>query len=176
MGQFSWMFADTDNKQALCEDHEGYVYLPTGRYYHERCYGGYGRFDGNDVYDLVADWNREFLSRNPEYIVPQHGRRILDDGSIVDAVERRVDSFPWYKAYADLSLSREDVVKESGIYEYRHIGIDIACYDDQNAKLPFPIKICKFPPAVVGNYFLLPASEGDPNQGWGEPEEEEYDA
>ena len=168
MGQFSWMYADTNNEKALLEGGTAYVPLPNGETIEESCYDGYGRFGGQDIYDLVADWNREYLARHPEFEIPgEFGREPL-----------RVDRYGWYKHYADLSLSREEVVKRAGLYEYRHIGIDIACYDDQNNALPFPIKICKNKPAP-GAYNRLPISWGDPNQGWGDPDDEggedEYD-
>lgn len=177
MGQFSWMFADTDNKQALCEGHPAYVALPFGGSLYEESYDGYGRFAGHDIYDLVADWNREFLSKNPDYLIPSHSGYWKNDDEWVAIPPRPVRTSSWYPAYADLSLTPEQVVEKSGLYEYRHIGIDIACYDDQNKKLPFPIKICKDRP-YPGDYFFLPPSNGDPNQGWGEPDdndEEEYE-
>ena len=45
----------------------------------------------------------------------------------------------------------------------RHAGIDIACYDRDNAKLAFPIKITHDPNAV---YEECEYSLSDPNQGW----------
>lgn len=48
--------------------------------------------------------------------------------------------------------------------EDRHVGIDIACYDEQNRRLRYPIKITHDPNAV---YEGCRASDGDPNQGWG---------
>ena len=162
MGQFSWMYADTDNKEALLEGGAAYVPLPNGETIEEHDYDGYGRFGGNDIYDLVADWNREYLAKHPEFIIPGEcgGQQV------------RVDKHGWYKHYSDLTLSRDQVVKRSGIYEYRHIGIDIACYDDQNNALPFPIKICKYKPSP-GAYNRLPISWTDPNQGWGEPDDDD---
>jgi len=172
MGQFSWMFADTDNEEALNEGHSGYLATPTGPSIFEPCYDGYGRFNGEDAYDLVADWNRSFLAKNPDYLVPQHGSWLKADGTWEKAEALPVSEFKWYKAYANLSLNREEVVKEADLYEYRYIGIDIACYDDQNAKLPFPIKVCKDPANAI-QYYQLPASENDPNQGWGSELDEE---
>lgn len=171
MGQFSWMFADTQNEEALCLDHICYVPMPNSEFLFEPGYEGYGEFGGHDIYDLVADWNREFLSRNPEYLIPGHGSYLKDDGTIVELKPKRVDEYKWYPAYSDLTLSREQVAEKSGIPEYRWIGIAIACGDDRNRKLPFPIKICQRPPHR-DSYFQLPASDNDPNQGWGE---DEYD-
>ena len=45
----------------------------------------------------------------------------------------------------------------------RYIGIKIACYDEQNASLRYPIKITHDPNAV---YEDCEPSPGDPNQGW----------
>ncbi len=45
----------------------------------------------------------------------------------------------------------------------RYVGIDIACYDEQNASLKFPIKITHDPQAV---YEWCAPSRSDPNQGW----------
>ena len=47
--------------------------------------------------------------------------------------------------------------------EDRHIGIDIACYDEQNARLRYPIKITHDPEAVYEN---CEPSPSDPDQGW----------
>ena len=162
MGQFSWMFADKNNKQALNEGCPAYVALPDGGYIYEPCYDGYGNFGGKDIYDLVADWNREYLAKHPEHDVGSH-----------DMYGREI-AFPvcrhsWYWKYADLKLTPEEVVKQADLYEYRGIGIDIACYDKQNAALPFPIKICRDKPEP-GDYEKLPPSESDPNQGWGTPD------
>ena len=161
MGQFSWMYADTNNEEALLEGGTAYVPLPNGETIEEHDYDGYGHFGGHDIYDLVADWNREYLSRHPEFEIPIPG-----GGSF------RIDRHRWYRYYSDLTLSRYEVVKRAGMYEYRHIGIDIACYDEQNNALPFPIKICKNKP-VPGAYNRLPISWSDPNQGWGDPEDED---
>lgn len=52
----------------------------------------------------------------------------------------------------------------------RYVGIDIACYDEQNAALKYPIKITHDPDAV---YEDCASSPGDPNQGWLCDEEED---
>ena len=41
------------------------------------------------------------------------------------------------------------------------IGVNIACYDEQNADLPYPIKIAE----KAALYEMQPASKKDPNQG-----------
>jgi DNA gyrase subunit A len=53
----------------------------------------------------------------------------------------------------------------------RCIGIDIACYDEQNFTIPYPIKITHDANAV---YEECTPSKSDPNQGWGY-EDDDYD-
>lgn len=159
MGYFSWLFCDRGNKENLRIDRLGHILCPDDTFIDEPEYEGYGEFNGVDAYDLVADWNRKHLAEHPEYMVPQPCGRPT----------RPVSSYPWYAAYSDLTLSHEQVVdrvmKTTGekFFEYRFIGIDIACYDEQNAALPFPLKITK---AKRGRHYAdLPASKGDPEQG-----------
>lgn len=53
----------------------------------------------------------------------------------------------------------------------RLVGICLACYDEDNVRLPYPIKITKEP----YEYGSVGASEADPNQGWVyEDEEDEW--
>ena len=49
----------------------------------------------------------------------------------------------------------------------RKIGISIACYDEQNAALKYPIKIARLKNSV---YEECSPSDSDPNQGWREEE------
>ena len=44
----------------------------------------------------------------------------------------------------------------------RYIGIDIACYDEQNKSIPYPIKIT----TKEMDYDSVEPSLSDPNQGW----------
>lgn len=54
----------------------------------------------------------------------------------------------------------------------RFVGIQIACYDEQNEKLRYPIKITHDPNAV---YEDCKPSPNDPHQGWAvEDYDEEY--
>lgn len=73
----------------------------------------------------------------------------------------------WHKALDRLSdfeneVSDEVMKEEYGEWYLRSIGIDIACYDVDNKKLKYPIKITD----KILDYDDVPASESDPNQGW----------
>lgn len=153
MGQFSWLDCVTEEQIIDNKVKDVYVLVPKefhkeyGERIKEYCYDGYGNFGGYDIYDLVADWNREYLSKHPEH----------------EATDTKVSEKKWYKAYADLSKSREEVAEKALCKEWRSIGIDIACYDEDNAKLPYPIKITYNDNAI---YEDCEPSLGDPNQGW----------
>ena len=67
------------------------------------------------------------------------------------------------KEMMDKIAADEEAKKDLIFAELRCIGISIACYDDQNAALPYPIKIVRNGRA---KYNEVPASNGDPNQGF----------
>ena len=171
MGCFSWLFADTDNTQNLRIDRAGYIACPDGTFIHEQCYEGYGEFNGQDVYELVVRWNRAFIAENPDFLLP-HIHRFYN-GSVKQC---RLKDFRWYPVIADLSIPFEQLrdaldkhLRETvSLYrpysaELRGVGIDIACYNEDNAVLPYPIKITRKMRGV--HYKDLPASKRDPEQG-----------
>lgn len=173
MGYFSWMFADLDNQEAMKIGCTGYLVCPNSdTYATDGGYAGFGCFgyaDHNDAFEEVANWNRQVLSMHPEYVVPQHGM-ILDkeSGKYVPAAPMKISEFDWWPFYSDLSMSPADIqanMRElnGSPWEYRIIGIDLAAYDDQNASLPYPIKIASQPNV---HYAHLAPSKVDPNQGF----------
>ena len=141
MGCFSWKFADTDNQQRLRIGHRGYLALPDGNFLCADSYEGYGEFDGRDVYELVVWWNREYIAKNPDAEVKAYSITLHD--------------------YAPKKL--KELGPHSLFYvELRGVGIDIACDDQNNAALPFPIKVTK---TTKKRYWELPPSRRDPDQG-----------
>ena len=158
MGQFSWLDCK-DNTQILDDvTRDVFVLVPAefgGGHIKETCYDGYGHFGGLDIYDLVAEWNREDIASNPKH--KYYGVDSLKD----ETKYHTVDGFEWFEAYSDLSLTADDV--EDMGFEWRCIGIDLACYDVDNAGLKYPIKITHDAAAV---YEDCQPSKGDPNQGW----------
>lgn len=159
MGQFSWLDCITGEQVVDNRTRDVYVLVPKefrdeyGIRIKETCYDGYGNFGGHDIYDLVADWNRKALSENPDTFLEHRGCK--------------VSGLSWYEAYADLNNSKAEVINhiqnEMFHPEWRFIGIELACYDEDNASLPYPIKITHDPNAVYEN---CEPSNGDPNQGW----------
>ena len=148
MGQFSWIYSDTnkqliDNKRA-----DTYLLVPKpfqekyGKAIYENCYDGYGRFGRYDVYDLIPEWNKEMI---PEII-------------------RRIKAGNW-----KCSTNENDIKNLQNYYEgkpitceLRWLGIVMACYDEDNFALEYPIKIT----TKEMEYENAKPSESDPNQGW----------
>ena len=148
MGQFSWIYSDTC-KQLLDDVHaDTYLLVPKpfqekyGKAIYEDCYDGYGRFGGHDVYDLIPEWNKEMI---PEII-------------------QKIKNGNWV-----CSVSERDIMNLQAYYEGKEIecelsflGIIMACYDEDNAALKYPIKIT----TKMMEYDEVAPSLGDPNQGW----------
>lgn len=153
MGQFSWLDCRTDEQVLDCANYglkrDVYVLVPEefgGGHIKETCYDGYGNFGGHDIYDLVADWNQKYLDF------------VKRDDWDCDWVNG--DDFKNYAAGKPYDC------------EKRIIGISLACYDRDNARLRYPIKITHDANAV---YEYCAPSMSDPNQGWKRSAYDDYD-
>lgn len=155
MGQFSWMYSDTDRQVVDDKVKDTYLLVPKafqhkyGKAILETCYEGYGKFGGHDVYDLIPEWNREFI---PEMLC-----RVLNGTWKCRVSERDIENFQKYYRGEKIDC------------ELRWLGIMMACYDEDNFALKYPIKITE----KEMEYETAYASESDPNQGWEDYEEEE---
>lgn len=155
MGQFSWIYSDT-NKQVI-DDKKADTYLLVPKAFqnkyskaiYEGCYDGYGNFGKYDVYDLIAEWNKEMI---PEII-----RRIKNGNWRCHTTERDVVNLKSYYEGEEIDC------------ELRWLGIIMACYDEDNFALEYPIKIT----TKEMEYEDVKASEADPDQGW--ETDEDYD-
>ncbi len=165
MGSFSWKFADDDSKRLLI-GHEGYVLTPDSHCLYTKAYDGYGHFFENgssepeDIYELIAFWNRNYISRSmlkPIEISAEYCRSEEDFEKIKEGFFFTINRLLDYKQYSD-----EQMCKKYGNGWLRLIGIDIACSDDQNSALHYPIKIVSKKGLLYND---LPASMIDPLQG-----------
>ena len=159
-----------------------------GKAIYEGCYDGYGNFGRYDVYELVALWNRENLPSETRALrLP----KVEEYGGLFDsekeelrkkgATEEEIKKADAEKQqeYCDKAILRykkallrnkdfannvpDNVMKEKYGRNYlREIGIDIACYDEDNAVLKYPIKIT----TKEMEYEEVAPSLSDPNQGW----------
>ena len=157
MGQFSWIYSDT-NKQVIDDRRaDTYLLVPKpfqekyGKSIYESCYDGYGRFGKYDIYDLIPEWNKEMI---PEII-------------------RRIKNGNW-----TCSTSEDGVANLQAYYEGKEIdcqlrclGIVMACYDEDNITLKYPIKIT----TKEMEYEEVEPSLSDPNQGWESDDEDNED-
>lgn len=148
MGQFSWLYSDTC-KQLLDDVHaDTYLLVPKpfqnkyGKAIYESYYDGYGRFGGHDVYDLIPEWNKEMI---PEII-----QKIKNGNWVCSVSERDIMNLQAYYEGKEIDC------------ELRWLGIVMACYDEDNAALKYPIKIT----TKMMEYDEVAPSLGDPNQGW----------
>lgn len=179
MGNFSWCTSDT-RKSIPCtfDGYEGapqtvYLLNPFGEPYKESDYEGYGEFGGRDVYELVAEWNRSYLSeinlRKPDraqYVADKEGTK---------AYRRAMDKYrlqcEGLKTFASGATDEYMQAIYGEVFAWRGgesdwkrcLGIAIACYDEQQVKLRYPIKIVEAP----CEYTLADISPRCPYQGCG---------
>lgn len=146
MGQFSWLDCKTGEQVVDNKKRKVYVLVPQefgGGHIEENCYDGYGRFGGHDIYDLIVDWNVNYLEQ----------------------VYANEDTWmcSWIKTQGTKDNFERIKAGEEPIGEKRVLGISLACYDEDNVRLRYPIKITHDPDAV---YEYCAPSLSDPNQGW----------
>ena len=132
----------------------------------ESCYDGYGHFGSYDMYELVAIWNEKYISADnlrPAPKLEQYGglwygereelkKQGLSDDKIkaLDEEKQRLNYERAMRGYETkirriddfkAGVSTEKMCEKYGDDWLRCLGIDIACYDEQNAALKYPIKI-----------------------------------
>lgn len=172
MGRFSWIYSDT-KKPIMCgKHHDTYLLVPPeyqlkyGMYIYEGCYDGYGHFSGYDAYELVAEWNKGHVDISRILTDPR-----LEDYRCNDAARR----MKWFtlaeKRYAVECQMLNDYYRRNTLYSdmvaaygsdfLREIGILLACDDEMNASLYYPLKFV----SQVCSYAQAVPSIIDPNQG-----------
>ena len=193
MGCFSWIYSDTKKAMKCGKVTDSYLLVPPtfqdkyGEYIHISCYDGYGHFGQYDVFDLVAEWNREYLLEDmlvlKEIKLENFGglydfekRKLREQGLSEDEImtknlKIKKEFYDRAVSYQKLivnrlndyknGLSDNDMESKYDKHWKREIGIDIASEDKQNTGLPYPIKITSSPM----QYNNAKASKRDPNQG-----------
>lgn len=79
-----------------------------------------------------------------------------------------IDAYAWV-AYANgltTGIDSLDDLRAADQEALRDLGIGIACYDEDNAALAFPIKIVSLECYTGQSYAYLPASKSCPAQGY----------
>ena len=183
MGYFSWCTSDTQKSIPSCipfGDLPGTVYLlnPFGEPYKESFYDGFGEFGGRDVYELVAEWNREYLTPDnitkpdrSDYAPGADGEPYF--ARAMESYQVKCEAIKAYAAGASDEFMQEQYGKQLGYGGFapdwkRIIGIAIACADENHVKLKYPIKIVENPVP----YDQAKISPGCPFQGCFYPDSE----
>ncbi|MBQ8248098.1 MAG: hypothetical protein IJZ42_13300 [Lachnospiraceae bacterium] len=177
MGCFSWCTSDTRKSIPCTEDvYEGapstvYLLNPFGEPYKESEYEGYGEFGGRDVFELVLEWNREYLSpanlRKPardDYCSDKDGDKSYE--AAVKLYEGKCEAIVAYANGASDEQMRNEYGQIVGALRdgsdwKRCLGIAITCYDEEHVKLHYPIKIVE----ELCEYDLADISPDCPFQG-----------
>lgn len=152
MGQFSWLDCVTKEQilDGVCRN--SYLLVPKqfgGGHIKETCYDGYGRFGEFDVYDLVLDWNKD--------MIPEVCRRIKNGTWKASRSENDIKDLMAYYETGEITKFG------NCLGEKRHLGITLACYDEDNMSLEYPIKITHDPNVAYEDCDYSPS---DPHQGW----------
>lgn len=160
---FSWYASDTGN---LITD-TAYVLIPKafgGGYIEEHNYKGDGVFGNQNIYELIADWNKEALTIKDDKVwlkpVNKHFANTEEGRQLFSAAWKSYKSK--IKAWKNFKYQAEKQMKNTFGENYKfNLGIDIACYDSQNKHLPFPIKITEFPSVYENTKFSKFCIDGE---------------
>ena len=159
MGFFTFSLANRKIKETMWGDFQkscklqyngyGCVMCPDGSIIEEPCYEGYGMFGGNDIYELVVDWNKNYLV----YLIQQF--HPTDELYLGLAQAYQTGGAEAASTYINEKVDAKLAAPYMRTDWKRCLGIAIAC--DFNDKIPYPIKITNTPnPRKL--YYDLPAS------------------
>ena len=155
----------------------------------ENAYDGYGRFGSYDIYNEVALWNRDNIDESnlrPAPTLEKFGglysyqiEDLKKEGKTEDeikqidngirqkyfeaAMNRRKQILQMIDDFKNRTATDDEMAEMYGTDWLRNIGIAIACYDEQNAKLKYPIKLAH---AKSKAYEACGPSDSDPDQGF----------
>lgn len=150
MGFFTWTDArheprlrrdsDFQTKDKILYGGFAQVICPDNTSIKEPYYDGYGMFDGHDIYDLAAEWNRPFM------------KELFRDIDAFNAWGKQLK--PIAEAYQDGGDAAAQAVADNfpqsdGLMTVktewkRLIGIAIACVSKmEEVRCPYPIKIVR---------------------------------
>lgn len=144
MGYFTWTLAN--KKPVKLQNGEyatscklkygqyGAILCPDNTLIKEPCYEGYGMFDDKDVFDLVVDWNKNYLAditRNIPSTYP------TDDDIKKAAIAYQEDRFSDLDSIVTRLAKKIPCLKSEW---KRWVGIMITD-GERNETIPYPIKI-----------------------------------
>ena len=139
MGFFTWMFADNLSKR-LDMGEKGYLACPDGTFYCASLYEGQGEFGGVDAYEMVVDWNKNFIVEQYKLLKENKDSFLKDKDRFTINLIAKFIEFELDEERMDYELENDN---GGPIPEWkRYIGIGIVDDEnDGNILLPYPIKI-----------------------------------
>lgn len=150
MGYFTWTDARREpklkaNGDYTAKDKIGYggfakIVCPDDTEIIENYYEGYGEFNGKDVYDLVVDWNKEHLEDIFNNLFQKNPNHWGSHLKTLAVCYQNDDKNGMNMEIERLILTEKEQPYFKNEWK-RTIGIAIACGEDENKALPFPIKI-----------------------------------
>lgn len=143
---FSWLDCIDKKPIEIGVNKDAYVLIPKefgGGKIIEKKYEGDGIFENKDIYELIAEWNRKYISEHPEFVIHE---------------VRKVSDTSWYEQYSNLDLDPENF--RNNKVSFRDVGIALDLYCKH--KIPFPAKITYHSDL---SYELCDYSKNDPDQG-----------
>ncbi len=161
MGYWTYTYAPVQERKAGTESmrYDGekpiYLALPDRTFKRETHYEGYGIINGEDVLELVVDWNmgtneairimdshvREAFKEREELLEKLAEAKDDPENKYrqrrLDWLDREIPQLKTMRYYLEgmVSLPRD--------IEKRDVGIQLATYDEDMARLKFPIKFVK---------------------------------
>jgi hypothetical protein len=154
MGIFTWTFANHPERK-LKYYGKGYVACPDGHFIHEACYEGYGKFDGQDIFTLLVDWNRPYLK---EIFQRKTDAGLTYGIELASIAEAAMESDAAAQKYVEQLVAQDKLPERlcCGANDWkRSIGVSIGGGNQELAVLPYPIKIVSNKKAI---YADLPTS------------------
>ena len=149
MGCFSYITADTERSISIRYSVSGTfpvaVLIPEefgGGAIIENYYEGYGEFGGYDIFEMIATWNRKYLTTDN---LEKPVREDYSEGEEGENYYKRAVGN--YLFYCDLisdfknGMTERMLAKKYGDEWKRDLGIAVASYDEQMGKLNYPLKI-----------------------------------
>lgn len=147
MGYFTWTDARRHPRKRkdgryVVADRIGYggyakVVCPDNTEIIEKYYEGYGMFGDHDIYDLVVDWNKNYLKDIFDKMPEDHWGYHFREAAIAFQEDNLIELRKEIERLIEHGIEGKYIVSEWK----RSIGIAIACEDEDNRSLPFPIKI-----------------------------------
>ncbi len=191
MGCYSWLDCVTGEQIRIGSRRKVYVLIPKefgGGHIETYHYDGHGNFDSVNIHRTVASWNKSSLNEAMLEKPPKREKycglwdyekdELREAGKTEEEIReanererdkqyeaeltRRRNRLKAMEDYKNLSPEEFKAVYDDPLETIRLIGVFIACHDEGDVSIPFPIKVTYDEKAV---YEDCPPSKDDPKQG-----------